>query len=349
MAPTLLAAPDKFRGTVTAGQVAAAVDRAASPLGWSVRRLPLSDGGEGLLEALGQMGGVSRPVEVEGPLGMPVTARWLRIGPTAVVEMAQASGLALVGGAGGNDPLQASTRGTGQLMVAAARGRPGEGVGPPTTLVVGLGGSATTDGGRGALEAIEESGGLGGVELIGACDVGVGFVEAAARFGPQKGADPGQVAALTTRLEAVADQYERRFGVDVRQVEGAGAAGGFGGAVVALGGRLRSGYEVVTELVGFGSALAGCELVVTGEGALDVTSFLGKVVGSVLGDAGRAGVPVLVVAGQSSADAADRVERAGGRLISLSERFGVARSMSDTAGCIERAVSGYLGGDPDPG
>ena len=357
--PTLLAAPDKFRGTVTAQQVAASISRAASPLGWSVRQLPLADGGEGLLDVLVGLGGALESVEVEGPLGDPVDAVWLRKGDLAVVEMAQASGLALVGGAAGNDAVRATTRGTGQLLLAAARGlsqgrssapgRPPEGPeredrGTAATVVVGLGGSATTDGGLGALEVIEAAGGLGPVALVGACDVGVGFVEAASRFGPQKGATPAQVVELEARLEATAEQYEDRYGIDVRSIDGAGAAGGLGGAIVALGGRLRSGYEVVTEVLGFRDLLEHSQLVVTGEGALDATSLMGKVVGSVLADASEADVPVLVVAGRASPETVAEVEGSGATVVSLSERFGAERALADTARCIEQAVVEYLAG-----
>ncbi len=352
--PGLLAAPDKFRGTVTARQAAEAMARGASARGWSVGQLPLSDGGEGLLDALGSLGGVVETVEVDGPLGAPVSARWLRIGELAVVEMAQASGLALVGGARGNDPERADTRGTGQLILAAARAvaapMGGERTGPATgpggargRVVVGLGGSATTDGGLGALSAIVEAGGLRGVELIGACDVEVGFVEAAARFGPQKGADPAQVVLLEHRLEGVARLYERQYGVDVREEPGTGAAGGLGGAIVALGGRLRSGYGVVTELLGFSAALRGCQLVVTGEGAFDATSLLGKVVGSVMGDASSLGVPVLIIAGQVASEARGAAEAVGASVVSLTEQFGAERSRSDTARCIEEVVAAHLG------
>ena len=341
--PRLLAAPDKFRSTVTAGQAAEAMARGASPLGWAVRQIPLADGGEGLLDALGTLGGERRVVEVEGPLGRPVPAEWLRIGEVAVVEMAQASGLALVGGAEGNDVLAASTRGTGQLVVAAARAvattrRVGAG-----SVVVGLGGSATTDGGVGALAAIEEAGGLGGVQLVGACDVDVGFVEAAPRFGPQKGADDALVVRLSDRLERLAREYEARYGIDVRSVPGAGAAGGLGGAIVVLGGRLRSGYTVVAELVGLGDALGESQLVVTGEGSFDATSLLGKVVGSVLRDASAAGVPAMVVAGQVTAEAAASATASGAAVVSLSERFGRERAMEDTSACIEQAVAECLG------
>ncbi|MGD0391793.1 MAG: glycerate kinase, partial [Acidimicrobiales bacterium] len=210
------------------------------------------------------------------------------------------------------------------------------------TIVVGLGGSATTDGGRGALEVIEAAGGLAGVELLGACDVDVGFVQAADRFGPQKGATPDQVVELTARLEGVAVRYADAYGVDVRSIPGTGAAGGFGGAIVALGGRLRSGYEVVTELLGFRDLLHRSQLVVTGEGALDATSLLGKVVGSVLTDASHDGVPVLVIAGRASPETVEEVERCGATVVSLSERFGAERAIGDTARCIEETVVAYL-------
>ena len=119
--PTLLAAPDKFRGTITAAQAAEAIAAAGSARGWKVRQVPLSDGGEGFLDALSSLGGTRRQVEVEGPLGAPVTAQWLQVGNLAVIEMAQASGLMLAGGAQGNDAWSATTRGTGELIVAAAR------------------------------------------------------------------------------------------------------------------------------------------------------------------------------------------------------------------------------------
>jgi glycerate kinase len=348
--PSVLVAPDKFRGTVTATQAAEAMARGASSSGWEVRQVPLSDGGDGLLEVLGTLGGERGSARVTGPLGRPVEAEWLRVGNHAIIEMAQASGLALVGGAEGNDPLAASTRGTGELIVAAARSMAGR---PPVlnegapessgTVVVGLGGSATTDGGTGAIAAIEESGGLAGAALVGACDVDVDFLEAARQFSRQKGADDDQVVALEARLRHIAEQFERRFAVDVLNVKGAGAAGGLGGALVALGGQLRSGYEVVTELLGFHAALDQCELVVTGEGALDSTSFAGKVVGSVVRDASTRGVPVLVITGRALPEAVATAGGLGARVVSLCEAYGEDRALNDTATCIEAAVADYLG------
>ena len=146
----------------------------------------------------------------------------------------------------------------------------------------------------------------------------------------------------------MAREYAERYGVDVRTIGGTGAAGGFGGAVVALGGRLRSGYEVVTELLGFRDLLRGSQLVVTGEGALDATSLLGKVVGSVLADASEDGVPVLVIAGRASPDTVVEVQRSGATVVALTDRFGADRAVADAAQCIEESVAGYLASHHPP-
>jgi glycerate 2-kinase len=342
--PALLAVPDKFRGTASAGQVCGAIVRAAASHGWTAHHVPLSDGGEGFLDTFEELGGRRETTEVEGPLGRPVPATWLHAGSLAVIEMAQASGLVLAGGAEGNDVMRASTRGTGELIVAAARAVSAS---PGATVVVGLGGSATTDGGLGAVTAVQAARGLGGVSLIGACDVDIGFVEAAAEFAPQKGATEEQVAELGARLSALADGYRRDLGVDVRDVPGAGAAGGMGGAIVALGGRLRSGYQVVKELLDLDVVMGRTSLVVTGEGALDAMSFRGKVVGSVLADAESLGVPALVVVGRSTADGLRQAHQHAGHVVSLTDRFGEGRALTDTGACIEEAVGEYL--DTHPG
>jgi glycerate kinase len=334
--PLLVAAPDKFRGTATAREVAGAIERAASDLGWSARAAPVSDGGEGLLELFDVPGSRLEATWVTGPLGAVVKAPWRVHGIRAVVEMSRASGLVLAGGAEGNDPMGATTRGTGELMVAAATEVGGDG-----TLVVGLGGSATTDGGWGAIGAVEEAGGLGGVSLIGACDVETTFVEAATVFGPQKGATPRQVVELEDRLRALADRYRTDYGVDVRGVSGAGAAGGLGGALVALGGQLQSGYELAADLVGLRRHLGQAQLVVTGEGTLDRASFAGKVVGGVVRDASALGVPVLVIAGRVAPEI--DAEVAGSiHVVSLVHEFGERRAMEDTLSCIETVVRASL-------
>ncbi|HEX7277427.1 MAG TPA: glycerate kinase, partial [Acidimicrobiales bacterium] len=229
----LVAAPDKFRGTASAAQVAAAVAGAAERAGWSCDQVPVADGGEGTLEALG---GVARHTTVHGPLGEQVRAEWrMRGDGTAVVEMARASGIALLGGPEHNDPLRASTRGTGELMAAALDAG-------ATRVIVGVGGSATTDGGLAALTAINPTRRLrGSVEVVVACDVTTRFVDAAEVFAPQKGATEAQVALLRRRLERLAEVYIRDYGVDVRHLAGSGAAGGLAGGLAAAGAVLVPG------------------------------------------------------------------------------------------------------------
>lgn len=293
--------------------------------------LPLADGGEGTLEALG---GANRVSPVTGPLGTPVEARWRLDSGLAVVEAAQASGLALAGGAERNDPVAATSRGTGELIEQAIEAG-------ARRIVVAVGGSATTDGGLGALEALgfrrfaERN-----VEVSVACDVDTRFAAAAAGFGPQKGAGREQIEELEARLQRLSIRYRDELGVEVNALPGAGAAGGLAGGLAALGAKLEPGFDFVAGAVGLDRALADCRLVVTGEGKLDPTSFAGKVVGGVLRRAGRAGVPVLIVAGSVDAlpDRADRLET-----ISLAERFGLERALTDAAACVCEAVAERFG------
>jgi glycerate kinase len=264
-------------------------------------------------------------------------APWWLAADVAVVESAAASGLPLAGGAEGNDPLRATTRGTGELLLAAAAAG-------ARRVLVGVGGSATTDGGRGALEVIDEAGGLGGIEVVVACDVETLFVEAAERFGPQKGATPSQVVELRDRLVELAVHLRARYGVDVTTLPGAGAAGGLAGGLAALGARLVPGFGVVARSVDLPGRLARADLVVTGEGRLDSTSWSGKVVGGVLRAAHRAGVPVLVVVGSVGPGGIEGLAGVGSRsavaveVISLVDRFGEARARSDPTGCVDDVV-----------
>lgn len=327
--PRVVAAPDKFRGTVTAGEAAAAVARAATAAGWTCDEAPMADGGEGILDA---MGGSVRRTRVRGPLGEAVEAEWRQQGKTAIVEMAQAAGLALVGGPEWNDPMRASTAGVGDLISAAVAAG-------ARTVVVGVGGSATTDGGLACLTALEPHARLRGVELVVACDVTTTFVDAAEEFAPQKGATPAQVALLRRRLERLAQVYEEQYGVDIRTLPGAGAAGGLAGGLAALGATLVPGFDVVAEAVGLADRLEDADLVVTGEGFLDEHSLEGKVVGGVAALAAEAGVPLLVVVGQVYGEVAAAV---GGSVVSLVERFGEERAMGATAACIEEVVSSHL-------
>lgn len=327
--PRLVAAPDKFRGTASASEVAQAICRAGKQAGWKCDPVPMADGGEGILNAVG---GTVRRTRVRGPLGETVEAEWRLKGATAVIEMAQAAGLELLGGAEWNDPMRASTAGVGDLIGAAlAAGA--------KRIVVGVGGSATTDGGLACLTALEPHSRLTGIELVVACDVSTAFVDAAEHFAPQKGATPAQVALLRRRLERLAQVYEEDHGVDVRAIPGAGAAGGLAGGLAAIGASLVPGFELVADTVGLGEKLEGADLVVTGEGFLDEQSFRGKVVGGVVEFAQDLGVPCLVVVGQvyGEHDVAGDVT-----IVSLVERYGVDRSMHDTAACIEDAVAAHL-------
>lgn len=325
-----MAAPDKFRGTASARAAAAAMARGAAASGWACDMAPVADGGEGTLEALG---GSPRRARVRGPGGEAVEAEWrLRDDSTAVIEAAQAVGLAVAGGAEWNDPLQASTAGVGDLVASALSAR-------PRRIIVGIGGTATTDGGQGCVDALAGGTRLRGVELVAACDVETLFLDAAADFGPQKGASPAQVALLARRLERVAALYLERYGVDVRALPGAGAGGGLAGGLAALGATLVPGFDLVAEAVDLAARVERADLVITGEGIVDQHSFAGKAVGGVVELARAAGVPVLVVAGEI--DAAQEFPA-----VSLVERFGRARALEDTLGCIEVVVAERLGGIP---
>jgi glycerate kinase len=328
-----LACPDKFKGTLTAAQATAAAAAGLRRAGFDeVRELPLADGGEGTLDALlAARGGSRRKVRVTGPLGEPVEAEWgVLPGGTAVVEMAAASGLQLVGGR--NDPLRASTRGTGELIAAALRGG-------ARRVVVGVGGSATTDGGLGAVQALGWS--LGGADVTVACDTSTRFLDAATTFAPQKGASEAQVALLTRRLGRLADEYAQRTGVDVRELAGSGAAGGLAGGLAAIGAQLESGFEVVAQAAGLEDALAGVLLVVTGEGRLDASSFTGKVVGGVLDWAADEGVThTAVIAGQLSDEAREELAlRAGVNVLTLTDRVWQAgEAFARAATLVEEAA-----------
>ncbi len=325
----LVAAPDKFRGTLRAGQAAAAMARAARAEGWDSAVVPVADGGEGTLEVLG---GANRRATVTGPLGDLVVAPWRRAGEGAVLEMALASGLDLVGGAAGNDPVAASTHGTGELIGAALDAG-------CRRVILGVGGSASTDGGLGAVRALEPLARLRSVDLVVACDVHTTFVDAAAVFAPQKGASPAQVELLRRRLERLAQLYEQTHGVDVRALPGSGAAGGLAGGLAAVGARLVPGFDLVAEEVDLDGHLQGADLVVTGEGFLDEQSFAGKAVGGVVELAQATGVPVLVVAGEVLDGV---VVPAGVAVISLVERFGRRRAMEEAAACVTEAVTTHL-------
>lgn len=317
MAGRIVVAFDKFRGSATSGELLEAVSEALAPLGCDVDGVLLADGGEGSLDVLG---GPNKHTVVTDPLGDPVSAAWRLDGRTAYIEMAAASGLSVVGGADENDPVTADTCGTGELISHAIE------LGARTVYVL-LGGSATTDGGFGALRAMPPAGRLKEIEIVVACDVETIFVEAANVFGPQKGASPAQVKLLTRRLERLVQLYQEQYGVDVAQLRGAGAAGGLAGGLVAVGARIESGFDVIAEAARLDERLVGVDLVITGEGLLDDESFNGKVVGGVASWAAAEGVPVLAIVG-AARDGVELPENV--TLISLSERFGDEASWSRT-------------------
>jgi len=309
----LLAAPDKFRGTLTAREAAAAIAAGAERAGWAADQLPLADGGEGTLEVLG---GGNRQTEVTGPLEEPVEAAWrLEEDGTALIEAAQACGLTLAGGPERNDPLRATSRGVGELIAAAVA----EGA---TRIVVFVGGVASTDGGVGAVRALPEP---LPVPLEVACDVDARFLDAADVFAPQKGATPEQARILRERLAQL----------DVPDLPGSGAAGGLAGGLAAAGARLVPGFDLVASRLGFDEKLAGADFVVTGEGRLDETSFTGKVVGHVLARAAAAGIETLVLAGEVAANGLIDA-------ISLVERYGPDRALAEPAECLAELVESAL-------
>lgn len=318
---------DKFKGSLTAVQACAALASGLGAGGADVVVRPVADGGEGTVDALVEAGWERVEHTVDGPTGVPVRAAYARRGPRAVVELAQASGLGLLPDAR-PAPMTASTWGTGELVAAAlAAGC--------TEVVLAVGGSATTDGGAGLLQAlgaelldvhgrpVGRGGGalgavatvrldgldprLGTVRVVLASDVDnplLGVGGAAAVYGPQKGADPAQIAELEAALGHFAAAVQRAGGVDHAGSPGAGAAGGAGFAALACLGAVRvSGADLLLEELGVAELMGGLDLVVVGEGRVDVQTLAGKAPARVAALAGRARVPVVAVAGQVDLDA----------------------------------------------
>ncbi len=361
-APTVLVASDKFKGSLTAAQVAEAVAVGIHRVrpDAEVRAVPVADGGDGTLAAALAAGFAEVEVTASGPTGEPVATSYARRGDVAVVESADVSGLVRLPG-GELAPMRSTSRGTGELVAAAVRAGCRE-------IVLGIGGSASTDGGAGLVQALgarllDGSGqdlgdgggvlpGLRGVDLAAlrelmagvavtvACDVDnplTGPTGAAAVYGPQKGADPGQVRALDAALAHWADRVAGATGRDHRDDPGAGAAGGIGFAALALlDARLRPGIDLVLDLVGFHDRLVGSDLVVTGEGALDVQTLHGKAPAGVAAAARGLGLPVVAVCGRNTLSL-DQLHEAGIRAAyALSDiEPDLARCMSEGAFLLE--------------
>jgi glycerate kinase len=277
-----LASPASLKGVLSAGEAAAALAEGLRAGGAEATELPVADGGEGTLDVLAPaLGGEWLEAEVCDPLGRPVRARWLVLEDgTALVESAEAIGLALVGEEERN-PLRASSRGLGELIVEAMDADPSE-------LVVFLGGTATVDGGAGMMEV------LGGfrVPVRAACDVRAPLLAAVYVFAEQKGATAEQLPELERRLLA------KRSLEPYRSLAGAGAAGGLGAALAALGAELVEGARLVLELIGFRERLQGADLVVTGEGTIDRTTWIGKAPGEVAAVCADEGVRCAVFGGR---------------------------------------------------
>jgi len=289
--PRVLAAPDTFKGTIAAADVAAAIARGGAGLA-TVDRCPVADGGEGTAAVLvAARGGSMRHAAAVDPLGRELRAAYgmLDDGRTAVVDVAAASGLDLVEPAR-RDAHAASTYGTGLLIAdAIAHGA--------RHVMVAAGGSATTDGGAGALDALRAAGGLQGAQITVLADVTTPFEAAAAVFAPQKGADRATVAALEQRLQRMAEAAPR----DPRGRPGTGAAGGLAGGLWAhCGAQIVAGAPYVLDAVSFTARLAGCRAVLTGEGQLDAQSLHGKLTGEVLRRARAAGVPCCILVGRDT-------------------------------------------------
>ena len=284
----VLIAPDKFKGTFSAAQVAGAVSRGVERAGFDPPDVcPVADGGDGTLAVLvTALGGTTAGTTVADALGRPVAAGFALIedGGTAIVEVAEASGLARLSEP---DPLGASTYGTGELIAAAIDAG-------AAVVLVAAGGSATTDGGAGAIEALRSRGGLRGARLVVLCVVRTPFELAAVRFGPQKGADPEQVALLSERLSSLASSFAR----DPRGVPMTGAAGGLAGGLWAeFGARLEPGAPFVLDALDFDARMRASRFVVTGEGRIDATTLEGKAAGEVAVRCRQAGVPCVAVCG----------------------------------------------------
>jgi glycerate 2-kinase len=290
---TVLVAPDSFKGTFAATEVAAAIGRGLEAGGRPVDRCPVADGGEGTLAALAAaLDAELSEAEATDPLGRPLLARFALADGLGIVETAAASGLHLVAEAE-RDAMAASTAGTGELIVAVVRAG-------ASTVYLGVGGSATTDGGAGAIRAIERAGGLHGARLVVLCDVRTAFEDAPRVFGPQKGASADDVRRLGARLSALA----RRLPRDPRGLPMTGAAGGLsGGLWSAFGAELVAGAAFVLDTVGFDARMRAARAVITGEGKLDQQSLVGKVVSEVATRSRQAGVPCHAVVGTRELDA----------------------------------------------
>lgn len=369
----VLCAPDSFKEALAATEAAAAMARGVQAAGAQADECPIADGGEGTVRAMvGATGGRIFTQPVTGPTGRKIEAAWGMLGEkgtgssikTAVIEMAAASGLALVP-MPHRDPTKTTTFGTGQLIVAAlAAGA--------RRIILGIGGSGTCDGGCGAAQAlgvrflddkdntidspmtgadllrvarVDISGRdprLPATDIAVACDVTnplTGANGAAPVYAPQKGATAEQVRRLDQGLGRLASVVRRDLKIDIETLAGSGAAGGFGGGAVAfLGGQLRSGIQMILDVVGFQTRAAGCDLCLTGEGQLDAQSLAGKAVVGVAQAARRCGVPTVALVGSIKGDKATAIEAGLNDVLVIGEALPRQESIARTAELLEAAA-----------
>ena len=291
----VLVAPDSFKGTFSSVQVAQFISAGIRDEGLTAIECPLADGGEGTLDVLMlALNGEQQFESVHGPLGQKIVARWGWVAEQklAIIEVAEACGLHL-SGRNPTEAAQASTSGVGELLIAAAAFG-------AQKIVVATGGSATTDGGQGAIDALQgHQEALAGISIEVLSDVTVKFEDAAKVFAPQKGADRGTVVLLDSRLDHIAELYAKRYGRDPRGVPQTGAAGGLSGALwAALDANLHSGAGYILKLAKFDEVAHSADAVVLGEGKLDSQSFLGKIVGVAASQVQDR--PVLAIVGSTS-------------------------------------------------
>jgi glycerate kinase len=323
----VLVAPDGFKGTFRATEVAAAIGRGLESAGLRPPDLcPVADGGHGTMEVLlTALGGETSAARVHDPLGREIEAAFALIedGGTAIVEMARASGLALLD-EGERDPEAASTRGTGELIVAAVEHG-------AQVVLVACGGSATTDGGLGAIEAIDDAGGLGGARIVCICDVRTPFERAAIVFGPQKGADPATVKRLTRRLEKRARELPR----NPRGEPMTGCAGGLSGGLWAqYGALLEPGAPFVLRTLDFDARLRAARAVIVGEGCIDEQTLQGKIAGEIATRARQGGIPCFAIVGSSAFDAFDARMLDLQRIVEASDLDAIAAAAASLADVI---------------
>ena len=364
----LILAPDKFKGSLTAAEAAAAMAAGARRVlpAAELTQFPVADGGDGTVAMVIRAGGRGRQVRVSDALGRPLAAEFAVLGGTAVIESAQACGLHQVP-VNPATALTAGSAGVGELITAALEAGYRD-------LVIGLGGSACTDGGAGLARALgvrmtdatgrqlPYGGGalaeLAAIDVTGldprlaectvriACDVSnplLGAAGAAEVFAPQKGAGPAEVARLAAGLARYAEVVRQVCGIDIGAIPGGGAAGGLAAGLIAFAqGEIVSGISYLLELLGFAGRLAGCALVITGEGCLDAQSLAGKAPAGVARLARRQQVPVLAIAGRVELDPAALAGAGFTAGYSLTEQLGAERAQRDAAGALaevtERAV-----------